>query len=388
MSDATVVDDGKIVCQVDMARVHVIKTHLEQNHPGWTIERYKSEYPHAPLLSEKAKEVIRAKKAKKEMTAPERLVTSTGVEKQRFVDVFDIVGVEIKNGRGEDLMVDVFTDLSDECKALVPDVDENYVFDIELVKDVLLAFMLNTPGYFWGFHGTGKTTLLEQICARTGRPFMRVQHTIGTEEAHVVGQYVVKDGATVFQPGPLMVAMIEGHVYCADEYDFGMPSVLAVYQPVLEGKALIVKDAPPEFRVVRPHKNFRFVATGNTNGGGDETGLYQGTQMQNAANYSRFGVTVEVPYMQPKVEMAVLMRQANIDKAAAQKFVDFAKDIRDAFKAGRLGSTVSPRELINAALIGRAKSGKWREGMEKALTNRYSRVDREVANQVLQRVFG
>jgi cobaltochelatase CobS len=391
MSDTAVVDDGKIVCQIDNARTHMIQQHLRDHHPDWTVERYKAEFPHAPLMSEKAKKIIADKRAAKRAASPEALSTTLplkGVSKSKFTDVFNIQGVEVKNGRGDHLMIDIFGDLDDATAALVPDVDENYVFNIELTKTVLMAFALNMPAYFWGYHGTGKTTLLEQVCARTNRAFMRAQHTIGTEESHIVGQYVVKDGATEFQPGPLTIAMIEGFVYCADEYDFAMPSVLSVYQPVLEGKALLIKDAPPDFRIVRPHKNFRFVATGNTNGGGDETGLYQGTQMQNAANYSRFGITEEVPYMDSKIEVAVVMCQSGIDKAAAEKIVNFAKDVREAFAGGRIGTTVSPRELINAAKIGRVRSGQWRVGMEKALINRMSRVDREVVNQFAQRVFG
>lgn len=386
MSDATAVDDGKITCQVDGARVHMIKTHLEQHHPDWTIERYRKEFPHAPLFSEKAK-ALAARKAAEKKAAIAASVPA-GFEKRKFADVFGLEGVTVRNGRGDDLMIDVLVDPDENAKAMIPDVDENYVFDLELVRMVVMGLAMNIPTYGWGYHGTGKTTLFEQVCARTGRPFCRVQHTINTEESHIVGQYVVKDGETAFQPGPLTVAMIEGYTYCADEYDFAMPSVLSVYQPVLEGKALMIKDAPPEFRIVKPHRNFRFVATGNTNGAGDETGLYQGTQMQNAANYSRFGLTLKVDYMDPKIETAVIMRQSGVDKASAEKLIDFAKQIREAFAAGRIGTTVSPRELIYASRIGRALSADWRKGLSLALINRMSRVDREVADQFAQRVFG
>jgi cobaltochelatase CobS len=384
-----VVDDGKITCQIDGARVHIVQKHLEQNHPDWTIDRYRKEYPHAPILSEKARTILAQKRRKLSETASAPTTGhSEGVQRRKFSQVFDLSGVQVKNGRGEDLEIDVFFDIDAASQPMIPDVDENYVFDIELTKMIMTAMILNTPLYVWGYHGTGKTTLLEQFCARTGRPFMRAQHTIGTEEAHIVGQYIVKDGATQFQPGPLTVAMIEGHVYCADEYDFAMPSVLSVYQPVLEGKPLVIKDAPPEFRVVRPHRNFRFVATGNTNGNGDETGLYQGTQMQNSANYSRFGVCLQVAYMDKKVETAVVMRQAGVDKESAEKIVDFANEVREAFKAGRLGATISPRELINAGRIGRLRSGNWTDGLMFAAVNRMSRVDGEVVRQYLQRIFG
>jgi cobaltochelatase CobS len=184
------------------------------------------------------------------------------------------------------------------------------------------------------------------------------------------------------------MAMRYGWVYCADEYDFAMPSVTAVYQPVLEGKPLLIKEAPPEWRHVRPHANFRFCATGNTNGCGDESGLYQGTQLGNAANYSRFGVTKEVGYMAPQIEKRVIANQSGVDMADAEKLVEFAKNVRDSFKANRIGSTVSPRELINAAKLGLVRGSDWRGGLQLAFTNRLSRVDREVVEQMAQRIFG
>ena len=202
-----------------------------------------------------------------------------------------------------------------------------------------------------------------------------------------MGQYVVKDGSTQFQLGPLPTAMLFGYEYCADEYDFAMPSVLSVYQPVLEGKPLVIKDAPPEFRVIRPHPNFRFVATGNTNGGGDETGLYQGTQIQNAANYSRFSIVEEVGYMEPKIEAAVVAGQSGIDRKDADKLVAFAKEVRDAFKAGRIGATISPRELISSAKLGLVRGSDWRGGLRLGFTNRLSRTDKEVVEQYAQRLF-
>ena len=90
---------------------------------------------------------------------------------------------------------------------------------------------------------------------------------------------VVKNGETVFELGPLPYAMKHGMVYCADEYDFAEPAVLSIYQSVLEGKPLIIKEADLENRVIKPHPNFRFCATGNTNGAGDSFGLYQGTRI-------------------------------------------------------------------------------------------------------------
>src|SRR5690606_28822452 len=156
----------------------------------------------------------------------------------------------------------------------IPDKDPSYIFDINIVKSIIMGLEMNLPILLWGHAGTGKTTALEQVCAYTGRPFVRVQHTANTEEADIEGTWRVMNGDMTFQDGPLPFCMEEGIVFCADEYDFASPMVLSLYQAVLEGKPLRIKAAN---KSVRPHPEFRFVATGNTNGAGDETGLYAGT---------------------------------------------------------------------------------------------------------------
>ncbi|SER28897.1 cobaltochelatase CobS [Faunimonas pinastri] len=392
------IDDGKITCQIDGARVHSVQLHIKAQHPEWTLERYKQEFPHAPLLSDMAKAQIEKRTKEREgekIPVSQKLETGAAASRDRSIakkplhEIFELgKAAAALNARGEPIPISIFSGLDPEAAAIVPDIDKSYVFNIDLTKTVIIGLELNLPTYLWGMHGSGKTTVFEQVCARTGRPFMRVQHTVNTEEAHIVGQYVVKNGATEFQPGPLTLAMLNGHVYAADEYDFAMPSVLSVYQPVLEGKPLVIKEAPPEFRVIRPHPDFRFVATGNTNGGGDETGLYQGVQIQNAANYSRFAIVEEVLYMEKKVEVAVIVGKTGIDKRDAEKIVDFAKEIRDAFRANRIGSTVSPRELIAAARLGLVRGSDWRGGLRLGYTNRLSRTDKEVVEQFAQRIFG
>lgn len=270
----------------------------------------------------------------------------------------------------------------------IPDVDPNHVWDIENVKNIMMAFELEVPIYVWGHMGTGKTTDFLNICGLTRRPAIRVQHTLQTEESHILGQWLLKSGETVFNLGPLPYAMKHGLVYIADEYDFGMPGVMAVYQPILEpGGVLIIKDADPENRVIRPHKNFRFVATGNTNGSGDESGLYQGTQIQNAANYDRFGMVIQKMYMKPGQEIEIVKGQSGIGGADAAKLVDFATKVREAFDGAKISNTCSPRTLINAAKIG-VRRGSLRTGIALAFGNKLNKVDREVVDGIAQRIFG
>lgn len=389
--------DGKIVCAIDGAEVHAIKLHLRDNHPDWTVEKYQATYPGAPLLSKMAEDSIARRKAEEKVQSPVTFTPNAQpggkaltTRSAHFHEVFELgeVDAAMSSVGKSPIPINILEGGSDETLPYRPKVDRDYVFNIDLVKKVIVGLELNMPIYLWGYHGTGKTTVLQQAAARTGRPFLRVQHTINTEEAHILGQYVVQDGATVFQLGPLPMAMIHGMIYCADEYDFAMPSVSAVYQSVLEGQALVIKDAPPEYRVIEPHPEFRFVATGNTNGVGDETGLYQGTMIQNAANYSRFPITEEVKYMDSKIEESILRGKTNIDKTSAAKIVKFANDIRKSFADGKLGMTISPRELLNGTKLAIAFGGNFTMGLQLAFANRCSRVDKKVVEELLQRVFG
>lgn len=404
-------DDGKITCQIDGAKVHAIQTHLKNNHPDWTIERYKAEYPMAPLLSKKAEQQIQARRAANAAAsgaaaapaqiadapaavataaaAGDRQIGMMGFITKAFHELFELGNAPAAlSSLGKAIPVELFNDHTPEDLALVPKIDDRYVFNIDLTKKVLVGFKLGFPVYLWGYHGTGKTTVLEQAAARTRRPFSRVQHSQGMDESHVLGQWIVKNGETVYQLGPLPEAMLRGHVYCADEYDFALPGVIAIYQSVLEGKPLVIKDAPPEYRVITPHPQFRFVATGNTNGVGDETGLYQGTMIQNAANFSRFPITEEVRYMEAAIETSIVISQAGVQKDAATKIVQFANKVREEFKDGKIGMTISPRELISAAKLALVFGNNWQEGLKLAYVNRLSRADQNTINQFIQRIFG
>ncbi|MCW6512797.1 AAA family ATPase [Lichenifustis flavocetrariae] len=275
-----------------------------------------------------------------------------------------------------------------EVAALIPQVDERHVFPAAVTKAMMIGLQLSMSVYLFGPAGTGKTSLVRQACARTRRPWLRVQHTDTTEESQIVGQWTVRDGSTEFQLGPLAMAMKLGLCYVADEFDFGRPSVLSVYHAVLEGEPLVIPEAPPSIRTIEAHPNFRLVGTGNTNGTGDERGLYQGTRLQNAALYSRWAITEELAYLDAEAEIRILEGQAGLPSATAAKFVEFAKAVREGFAAQRIGLPIGPRELIACARIGKIRGGNYRAGLASGFTNRLSRVDKLAVDQLAQRVFG
>ena len=304
----------------------------------------------------------------------------------------ELFGLDAKFGlRSRDrkpIIVNILGEPDQALKALVPRTDPRYVFHPELTKNVVMALEENLTLFLTGHTGTGKTTAINQVCALTNRPRVRVQHTVNTEAGHITGQWVVRNKETMFQPGPLPFAMMRGLVYLADEFDMALPSVAAVYQAVMEHEALFIPDAPEEFRVVEPHPQFRFCATGNTGGNGDETGLYQGTQIMNSANFSRWEVTDVVNYHDAPTETAIIRRQARIPEASAEKLVKLADSIRKAFAAGKIANTIGPRELVNAARIGRIKGADYRAGLRLSFSNRLSSVDRITVDQMAQRIFG
>ena len=290
---------------------------------------------------------------------------------------------------------DDFIKSSEYQTEMVPVVDEDYFFNPEIARYICLAFKMSKPLYLFGHSGTGKSSALEQWCARMKRPFMRVQHTAGLEESQVVGQYIVtKDGEssiTKFELGPLAVAMKHGMIYCADEYDFAQPSVVAIYQAVLEGKPLIIKEADAENRIIYPHPEFRFCATGNTNGSGDETGLYNGTVLQNTANYERFAICAQVTWMDEKLEKTILKNKTilgsvSISEEAKDLIVDnichFAKQMRKKFEEGEAEFAPSIRVLMHALDVGWAL-GNIRLGFQLSYSNRMSALNRIATESVI-----
>jgi len=374
---------SRIKCEICDAEVHAVAKHLKEAHSDWSIDRYRDEFPSAPTLSEAAK-----KKLAQSMLDTSKSSAATMKEDDDFLfqplhEVFELgEAPAAKSASGSPIPIAVRK--HHDYEDMVPVKDEGFVFNIDILKTVLMGMQNKMPIYLWGHAGTGKTTLPEQVCAHTNRSLIRVQHTLNMEESNVIGQWGIKGGETVFQPGLLPMAMRYGWTYLADEYDFAVPHVLSIYQPVLEGKNLVIKDAPPEWRVVEPHPEFLFVATGNTNGVGDETGLYQGTQIQNAANYERFSIVEKVEYMDPKLEKQIIVSKAKLAAADAKKMVDFATKIRD---NDEISMPISPRALINAGKLGTFK-GSLKRGLELAYMNRLPSVEREVASQLAQRFFG
>lgn len=403
-----------IVCKEDGAVVHSIALHLRKSGSSMTVEDYQAKYPGEPILSPYAEMVMANKRAQKEEAEAAKAAAATttvqppaegtavsqnkgidlgsiapGVATEgKFHEVFDLGAVkEALSTRGKPIPVTVLGKHNATNQEMVPEKNETYIFNIDELKNAMLALEKNIPQYTWGHKGCGKSEMYEQIAARTNRPYMRVQHSANTEESHVVGQWLIKGNETIFELGPLPLAMINGWMFCADEYDFALPSVLAVYQAVLEGKPLVIKEADAANRVIKPHPNFRFVATGNTNGSGDESGLYQGTNLQNSANYDRFGMVINKVYLSKENEAQILIKRLDLHPDDAKNLASFAALVRESYDGGKISDTISPRTLIYAATIGVAR-GNFHQGLECSFINKLTAVDRETCRGLAQRIFG
>lgn len=368
-----------ITCPICDKKIHSVQIHLEKAHPELSVEEFKKRFPDSPLLSQYAIEIIKERK-KPQPPEPTTPMLHT---------VFGFPNTEkalLSSRNHKGIPITVLEKTGTAIDSMIPELNEGYVFNPIELKRVMLGVEVNIPVYVFGHKGAGKTELIEQICARTNRPLLRVQHTANTEESQIVGQWTVKNGETVFEYGPLPLAMINGWAYLADEYDFAMPNVLSVYQAVLEGKPLMIKEAPIEQRVVKPHPNFRFFATGNSNGTGDETGLYQGVNIQNSANYDRFGIVLNKKYLSKADEMNILFKNTKLNEGDAEAYVTFANQVRKAFDAGDISDTISPRSLLFAAKLGilLADHG---AGLRLAFLNKLSQTDRLACMQFAQRQF-
>jgi len=393
----------KVTCELCGVEAHHIEKHLKADHPETSLKEYVEMFPKAKLVStelqkamdERAKEAIENPVSSKMVSQilpniPKGMTKKVPLHEAFEIPLDDDTRRPPKRGQseGDPIEIDRNVKLTEEDEEAVPEVDEGYVFRVDELKDITMGLQLDIPILLWGLHGAGKTTVIEQVCARLNKPWLRVQHTETTEEAHITGQMVVRNGATEFDYGPLAEAMMRGWVYVADEYDFAHPSVIAVYQAVLEGKPLYIKEAPPSQRLIKPHPMFRFVATGNTNGSGDETGLYSGTKIGNAAAYSRFGITIRIHYPEPEVEINILTSRIGIKKEIAEKMVDFATRIRAMYENGEISLPISPRELIRASTLGAIKGGMFRKGIDLAYANRLDGTESEAVSNTAQRVFG
>ena len=238
----------------------------------------------------------------------------------------------------------------------VPDIDEAYRFDHDTTLAILAGFAYNRRVMIQGYHGTGKSTHIEQVAARLNWPCIRVNLDSHISRIDLIGKdaIVLRDGkqVTEFREGLLPWALQRPTALVFDEYDAGRPDVMFVIQRVLEveGKLTLLDQN----RVIRPHPAFRLFSTANTVGLGDTTGLYHGTQQINQGQMDRWNIVATLNYLPHDDEMKiVLAKSPSYDNEAGRKTVDAMVRLADLTRAGfvngDISTVMSPRTVMTWA---------------------------------------
>ncbi|RYY91857.1 MAG: AAA family ATPase, partial [Alphaproteobacteria bacterium] len=214
-----------------------------------------------------------------------------------------------------------------ERSSYVPDLDPAYRFDPTTTRAILAGFKHNRRVMVQGYHGTGKSTHIEQVAARLNWPLIRINLDSHVSRIDLVGKdaIVLKDGKqiTEFREGILPWALQRPIALVFDEYDAGRPDVMFVIQRILEASGqLTLLD---QNRVMKPHPNFRLFATTNTVGLGDTTGLYHGTQQLNQGQLDRWSIVTTLNYLEHDAEVDIVSAKVpDLDKSTVSKMVRVA----------------------------------------------------------------
>tara|TARA_A100001037_G_scaffold20092_1_gene17009 strand:+ start:580 stop:1572 length:993 start_codon:yes stop_codon:yes gene_type:complete len=276
----------------------------------------------------------------------------------------------------------------------VPKIDENYKFDPVTTKSILAGFANDRRVLIQGYHGTGKSTHIEQVAARLNWPCVRVNLDSHISRIDLIGKDVIvlKEGKqiTEFQDGILPWAYQNPVAIVFDEYDAGRPDVMFVIQRVLEssGKLTLLDQS----RVINPHNFFRLFATSNTVGLGDTSGLYHGTQQINQGQMDRWSIVSTLNYLENSVEEKIVLSKikelnSKEGKDIVHSMVSTAELTRSGFINGDISTVMSPRTVIT-----------WAENyllfkdieysFKLSFLNRCDELERSVIEEYFQRSFG
>jgi cobaltochelatase CobS len=277
---------------------------------------------------------------------------------------------------------------------LVPDVDEAYLFDHDTTLAILAGFTHNRRVMIQGYHGTGKSTHIEQVSARLNWPCVRVNLDSHISRIDLVGKdaIVLREGqqVTEFREGILPWAFQSAVALVFDEYDAGRPDVMFVIQRVLEaqGKMTLLDTN----RVLTPNPYFRLFSTTNTIGLGDTSGLYHGTQQINQGQMDRWNIVVTLNYLEHDEEAEIVLAKVpNYDDAKGRELIDAmvatADLTRNGFINGDISTVMSPRTVItwaeNAEIFNDVGTA-----FEVTFLNKCDEIERPVVAEYYQRCLG
>ena len=276
---------------------------------------------------------------------------------------------------------------------LVPNIDENYVFDEVTSTSILVGFKHNKKVLVQGLHGTGKSSHIEQIAARLNWPCLRINLDGHISRFDLLGKdsIVLKDNkqVTTFKEGLLPWAIQNPVALVLDEYDAGRPDVMFVIQRILEadGKLTLLDQN----KVITPHPFFRIFGTCNTLGSGDNSGLYSGTQNLNQGQLDRWNIFTTLNSIKPEIEKKIVEGKLEKNKTKISSLlpsmIKLANLVRDAFANSDLSVTMSPRTSIlwaeNYVIFGDLE-----HAFKLTFLNKCDFNDKKIIKELYQRCFG
>ena len=315
-------------------------------------------------------------------SADERLLA---LQPARNVSVRDAFGVD------SDMMVPAFDTADDH----VPEIDPAYRFDPQTTLAICAGFAHDRRVMVQGYHGTGKSTHIEQVAARLNWPLVRVNLDSHVSRIDLVGKdaIVLKDGkqVTEFREGMLPWALQRPIALVFDEYDAGRPDVMFVIQRVLEqhGKLTLLDQN----RVIRANPWFRLFSTTNTIGLGDTSGLYHGTQQINQGQMDRWNIVTTLNYLAHDVEQEIVLAKAPEWQTAEGKrtvaaMVRVADMTRNAFMNGDISTVMSPRTVMTWAQNATIFNGDVALAFRLTFLNKCDELERATVAEFYQRAFG
>ena len=300
------------------------------------------------------------------------------------------ISVKQTFGIDSNLEVDAFSKKND----YVPEIDKNYKFDKDTTLAILSGFSFNKRVLVQGYHGTGKSTHIEQVAARLNWPCIRVNLDSHISRIDLIGKdaITIKDGKqiTEFKEGILPWSIQNPIALVFDEYDAGRPDVMFVIQRVLEAEGnftLLDKN-----KVLKQHKYFRLFATSNTIGLGDTTGLYHGTQQINQGQMDRWNIVTSLNYLSLDREMEIILaknKSYNNSKGKEDiaNMIKVASLTRKGFVSGDISTVMSPRTVMHWAennLIFKDMGYSFRV----TFLNKCDEVEKNIIAEYYQRCFG
>ncbi|MGB5093072.1 MAG: cobaltochelatase subunit CobS [Parvibaculum sp.] len=277
----------------------------------------------------------------------------------------------------------------------VPDLDPDYLFDKDTTLAILAGFAHNRRVMIQGYHGTGKSTHIEQVAARLNWPCIRINLDSHISRIDLIGKdaIVLREGkqVTEFREGILPWALQHPVALVFDEYDAGRPDVMFVIQRILEvsGKLTLLDQN----RVIRPHPAFRLFSTANTVGLGDTSGLYHGTQQINQGQMDRWNIVTTLNYLPHDQETAIILAKSkSYDNEKGRKqisaMVRVADLTRSAFINGDISTVMSPRTVLTWAENATIFGGDIGFAFRVTFLNKCDELERATVAEFYQRCFG